>query len=220
LYESVLSFAYFNLRGLNMTKRAALYLRVSTDKQTIENQQRELRQIAERRGWQIVEEYTDAGISGSKGRDKRPGLDAMLKDASRRKFDVVMAWAIDRVGRSLIDLLGTIQTLEACGVDLYLDQQSIDTTTPAGKLMFQVCGAFAEFERSMIRQRVNAGLKRAVAAGKTLGRPKIDEALEKRIQTQLRAGKGILKVGRELGVGTGTVQRIRQEMKGPFEVAA
>jgi len=115
---------------------------------------------------------SDAGISGAKGRDGRPGLDQMLKDASRRKFDVIMAWSIDRVGRSLIDLLGTIQTLEACGVDLYLDQQSIDTTTPAGKLMFQVCGAFAEFERSMIRQRINAGLKRAVAQGKQLGRRK------------------------------------------------
>jgi DNA invertase Pin-like site-specific DNA recombinase len=88
------------------------------------------------------------------------------KDASRRKFDVIMAWAIDRVGRSLIDLLGTIQALEACGIDLYLDQQALDTTTPAGKLMFQVCGAFAEFERSMIRQRIHAGLKRAVAQGK------------------------------------------------------
>jgi len=144
----------------------------------------------------------------------------MLKDASRRRFDVVMAWAIDRIGRSLIDLLATIQTLEACGVDLYLDQQSIDTTTPAGKLMFQVCGAFAEFERSMIRQRVNAGLKRAVEQGKQLGRPKIAEALEKRIQTQLRAGKGILKVAREFGVGTGTVQRVKDEMFGPFDASA
>jgi len=141
-----------------MQKRAAIYVRGSTDKQTIENQVAALRQIAERRGWQVVEQYHDAGISGSKGRDGRPGLDQMLKDASRRKFDVVMAWAIDRLGRSLIDLLGTIQTLEASGVDLYLDQQSIDTTTPAGKLMFQVCGAFGEFERSMIRQRINAGL--------------------------------------------------------------
>ena len=199
-----------------MRKRAAIYVRVSTDKQTIENQVTVLRQIAQRRGWDVVEQYSDAGISGSKGRDGRPGLDQMVKDAQRRKFDVIMAWAIDRLGRSLIDLLGTIQTLKASGVDLYLDQQSIDTTTPAGKLMFQVCGAFAEFERSMIRQRVNAGLKRAVAQGKTLGRPKIDAALERRIQAQLRLGKGMLKVARECGVGSGTVQRIKQEMKGPF----
>ena len=156
-----------------MEKRAAIYVRVSTDKQTIENQLRELRQIAERRGWQVVEEYHDAGISGAKSRKDRPGLDKMLQDAQRHRFDVVMAWAIDRLGRSLIDLLGTIQTLEACSVDLYLDQQAIDTTTPAGRLMFQVTGALAEFERSMVRQRVNAGLKRAVDAGKQLGRPRI-----------------------------------------------
>ena len=202
-----------------MQKKAAIYVRVSTDKQTVENQVRELRQIAERRGWQVAQEYRDAGISGAKGRDGRPGLDQMLNDAKRRKFDVVMAWAIDRLGRSLVDLLGTIQVLEACGVDLYLDQQSIDTTTPAGKLMFHVTGAFAEFERSMIRQRVHAGLKRAVQQGKQLGRPRISEALEKRIQTQLRAGKGILKVAREIGVGTGTVQRIAREL-GPFDAVA
>ena len=203
-----------------MSKRAAIYVRVSTDRQTIENQVRELRQIAERRGWQVIEQYSDAGISGAKGRDGRPGLDQMLKDAQRRRFDVIMAWAIDRLGRSLIDLLGTIQALEACGVDLYLDQQSIDTTTPAGKLMFQVCGAFGEFERSMIRQRINAGLKRAVAQGKQLGRPKVDPAIEKRIQAQLRLGKGMRKVARECGVSTGTVQRVQQEMKGPFVDAA
>ncbi|MGB8741551.1 MAG: recombinase family protein [Xanthobacteraceae bacterium] len=196
-----------------MRKRAAIYVRVSTDKQTVENQERELRQIAERRGWEIVVEYRDAGVSGARGRDKRPGLDQMLKDASKRRFDVVMAWAIDRLGRSLIDLLGTIQTLEACGVDLYLDQQSIDTTTPAGKLMFQVTGAFAEFERSMIRQRVNAGLKRAVEQGKQLGRPKVGSTMEKRIQSHLQAGRGILRVARECGVGTGTVQRVKREME-------
>jgi DNA invertase Pin-like site-specific DNA recombinase len=193
-----------------MCRRAAIYVRVSTDKQTVENQVRELRQIAERRGWEVVAQYSDAGISGSKGRDDRPGLDQMLNDAQRRRFDVVMAWAIDRLGRSLIDLLGTIQTLEACGVDLYLDQQSIDTTTPAGRLMFQVTGAFAEFERSMIRQRVHAGLKRAVEQGKTPGRPRISKA----------HGKGILRVAREIGVGTGTVQRIRDQMKSPFDAAA
>ena len=146
----------------------------------------------------------------------------MLQDAQRRRFDVVMVWATDRLGRSLIDLLGTIQTLEGCGVDLYLDQQAIDTTTPAGRLIFQVTGAFAEFERSMIRQRVHAGLKRAVDAGKQLGRPRIDPALEKRIQSQLRAGKGILKVAAECGVGSGTVQRIKREMEEgrPLESAA
>src|SRR5258708_37284377 len=125
-------------------RRVALYTRVSTDSQTTENQERELRQIAQRRGRDVVCVYTDNGISGAKGRKDRPGLDAMLKDAGRREFDIVMAWAIDRLGRSLIDLLGTVQHLEAVGVDLYLDQQNIDTTTPSGKLMFQISRAVAE----------------------------------------------------------------------------
>src|SRR5262249_36155917 len=204
-----------------MSKRAAIYVRVSTDKQTVGNQVAVLRQIAERRGWEVVEQYDDAGISGSKGRESRPGLDQMLKNASRRKFDVIMAWAIDRIGRSLIDLLHTIQVLEACGVDLYLDQQSIDTTTPAGKLMFQVTGAFAEFERGMIRQRVRAGLKRAVEQGKQLGRPKIDVELEDRIKAALKTGTGVLKTARHCGVGTSVVQRIQREMRGlpPFDVS-
>jgi len=135
----------------------------------------------------------------------------MLKDASRRKFDIVMAWAIDRLGRSLSDLLDTIQHLEACGVDLYLDQQAIDTTTPMGKLVFQLTGAFAEFERTMIRQRIKAGLKRAVAQGVKLGRPKIDGATERKVRRQLAKGVGILKVAKSLGIGTGTVQRIAGE---------
>ena len=194
------------------TKRAALYVRVSTDAQTVENQMRELRQVAVRRGWDVVEVYSDAGISGAKGRNGRPGLDSVLKDATRRKFDIVMAWAIDRLGRSLVDLLGTIGHLEACGVDLYLDQQSIDTTTPMGKLVFQVTGAFAEFERTMIRQRVKAGLKRAVAQGVKLGRPKIDSATERKVRKQLAKGVGILKVAKSLGIGTGTVQRIANEL--------
>ena len=194
-------------------RNAALYVRVSTDGQTVENQVRELKQIADRRGWTIVETYSDAGISGAKGRNHRPGLDAMLNDAKRRKFDVVMAWAIDRLGRSLIDLLGTIQELEAFGVDLFLEQQAIDTTTPAGKLMFQVCGAFAEVERSMIRQRVKLGLKRAVANGKHLGRPQIAGELVRKAQRELKKGKGILAVAAQLGLGTGTVHRIKREMK-------
>ena len=196
---------------MSSTKRAALYVRVSTDAQTLENQIRELRQVAERRGWDVVEVYRDAGISGAKGRDGRAGLDTMLKDASRRRFDVIMAWAIDRLGRSLTDLLHIIQHLEACGVDLYLDQQSIDTTTPMGRLVFQVTGAFAEFERTMIQQRIKAGLKRAVAQGVKLGRPKIDSAIERKVQKQLAKGVGILKVAKSLGIGTGTVQRIANE---------
>jgi DNA invertase Pin-like site-specific DNA recombinase len=193
-----------------MSRRVALYLRVSTSDQTVENQRLELERIAERRGWTVAEVYEDAGISGAKGREKRPALDQMLKDANRRRFDVVMAWAIDRVGRSLSDLLGTIEHLHSVGVDLYLDQQNIDTTTPAGRLLFQVTGAFAEFERSMIRSRVNAGLARARAQGKRLGRPPISPAKERAIRSALaEGGKGMLKIAAEHGVGSGTVQRIK-----------
>jgi DNA invertase Pin-like site-specific DNA recombinase len=131
---------------------------VSTDQQTAETQIGELTEVAERRGWTIVEIFRDAGISGAKRRDQRPGLDATLKNASRRKFNVVMAWVMDRLGRSLIDLLGTIEHLEEVGVDLYLDQQHIDTTTPTAKLLFQITGAFSKFERCMIRQGVRTGL--------------------------------------------------------------
>ena len=152
-------------------------VRVSTDKQTVENQIAALSKVAEARGWQIVETFSDAGISGAKGRKDRPGLDALLKDAQRGRFDVVMAWAIDRLGRSLVDLLQTIESLKACNVDLYLDQQSIDTTTPAGKLMLQMCGAFAEFERSMLQARI-AAMRTRVAAmlqAVQVARPALDK---------------------------------------------
>src|SRR5690348_1006977 len=127
-------------------KRAALYLRVSTGEQTTENQRLALVQEAERRGWTVTREYEDAGISGSKGRDKRPGLDSMLRDASKGRFDVVMVWALDRLGRSLVSLIDTAQELEAAAVDLYVQQQSIDTTSPAGRMFFHIVGAFAQYE--------------------------------------------------------------------------
>ena len=203
-------------------KRAVLYLRVSTIDQTTANQERELREVATRMGCEIVKVYKDHGISGAKGRDKRPAFDALCRDAAQRKFDVVMAWSVDRLGRSLQDLVGFLSELHALKVDLFLHQQGLDTTTPAGKAMFQMMGVFAEFERSMIQERVRAGLRRAVAEGKQLGRPKIDPALEKRIQSQLRAGKGILKAAAECGVGSGTVQRIKREMEEgrPLDVSA
>jgi DNA invertase Pin-like site-specific DNA recombinase len=206
---------------MTKTKRAALYVRVSTDRQTVENQIAALTKVAEARGWQIVDTFSDVGISGAKTREDRPGLDDLLKRAQRREFDVAMAWAIDRIGRSLIDLLNTIETLKTVGVDLYLDQQAIDTTTPAGKLMLQMTGAFAEFERNMIQARIHAGLKRAVAAGKTLGRPLNDPDAIEKARRALRKGIGINRTAKLVGLSNGTVQRLKDELVGrPFDGVA
>ena len=191
-------------------KRAVLYLRVSTIDQTTANQERELSEVAGRIGCKIVKVYRDHGISGAKGRDKRPAFNALCRAAARREFDMVMAWSVDRLGRSLQDLVGFLSELHALKIDLYLQQQGLDTTTPAGKAMFQMMGVFAEFERSMIQERVRAGLKRAKAEGKTLGRPRIDPKTERTIARALEKGEaGIHRIARSVGVGVGTVQRIK-----------
>ena len=186
----------------------AIYLRVSTSKQETSNQRRELEAVANRSGWQVVKVYEDAGISGAKGRDKRPGLDAMLKAVNAKEFDMVAAWSVDRLGRSLTDLLGILQGLHDKGVDLFLHQQGLDTSTIAGKAMFQILGVFAEFERGIIRERVNAGLARARANGTKLGRRRVKPSIEQRIKELRQGGMGILKIGREVGVGTSVVQRV------------
>jgi DNA invertase Pin-like site-specific DNA recombinase len=189
-------------------KRVGIYLRVSTDTQTTENQRRELEAVATRSGWEAVGFYEDAGISGAKGRDERPGFDRLLKDATARKINMIAAWSVDRLGRSLQDLVTFLTELQALGCDLYLHQQSLDTSTPSGRAMFQMCGVFAEFERGMIRERVNAGLARARAKGTKLGRRPVSHATEARIRQLKADGMGILKIGRTLGVGTSVVQRV------------
>ena len=189
-------------------KRVAIYLRVSTSEQTTRNQRRELHAVAERHGWEIVATYEDAGVSGANGRDKRPGFDQLMIAVARREVDMVAAWSVDRLGRSLTDLLGFLTDLHAKGVDLFLHQQGLDTSTSAGRAMFQMLGVFAEFERGIIRERVNAGLARARANGTKLGRRPVKPAVEARIR-QLRArGDGILKIGKKLGIGTSVVQRV------------
>ena len=200
-------------------KRAVLYLRVSTVDQTTANQERELREVASRMGCEIVKVYKDHGISGAKGRDKRPAFNALIRDAAQRKFDMVMAWSVDRLGRSLHDLVSFLSELHALHIDLFLHQQGLDTTTPAGKAMFQMMGVFAEFERAMIQERVRAGLRRAKDEGKRLGRPRIAPDLEKRILAALRVPnrtEGERKIAARFGVDPSTVQRISR----PFDVAA
>jgi DNA invertase Pin-like site-specific DNA recombinase len=198
-------------RNTTTPKRAAIYLRVSTDGQTVNNQRLELEQAAKQAGWDIVGVYDDNGVSGAKSREHREAFDRLYKDATCRKFDVVMAWSVDRLGRSLQDLVGFLEELHALGVDLYLHQQGIDTTTPGGKMMFQMMGVFAEFERSMIQERVKAGLNRAKAQGKTLGRPKVSGEVEDAVLAARADGTGKRKIARQLGIGVSTVTRILLE---------
>lgn len=195
-------------------KRVALYLRVSTDGQTTENQRRELEEVAQLRGWTVVETYADEGISGAKGRDKRPAFDRLLKDATRRKFDVVAAWSVDRLGRSMKDLVDFMLELQGAGVDLFLHKQALDTSTPAGRAMFQMCGVFAEFERSLIQERVRSGLATAKAKGIKLGRPKASPALEADIAKRLGEGMGQQAVAKALGCGVSTVRRVAASRAG------
>jgi DNA invertase Pin-like site-specific DNA recombinase len=191
-----------------MVKRVALYVRVSTDGQTVENQVRELKDVARRHDWRIVEMFDDNGISGSKRRDQRPAMRRLMEGIGRRDFDMVAAWSVDRLGRSLQDLVGLLGEMHAKGVDLYLHRQGLDTSTPAGRAMFQMLGVFAEFERAMIQERVRAGLARARAQGKRLGRPKVGPKVEAAVRAARAKGKGIRKIASELRIGVGTVQRI------------
>ena len=202
--------------------KVAIYARVSTDGQSVNAQLADLRETAERRGWETVQEYTDKGISGAKGRDERPALDAMLKAATRREFDMVAAWSVDRLGRSLQHLVAGLGDLQAAGVGLYLHKQGLDTSTPSGRAMFGMLSVFAEFERDLIREWVRAGMKVAKAeqaAGKErlhkngrvkkpIGRPPVGTDMERKVR-ELRAEKwGVNRIARELGIGSGTVRRI------------
>ncbi len=189
-------------------RKAALYLRTSHSDRTTDNQRRELRKATKRAGWTIAAVYEDNGVSGAKGREGRPGFDQMLKDANRREFDVIMAWSVDRLGRSLQHLVGFLEEAHALGIDLYLHVQGLDTTTPAGKALFQMLGVFAEFERAMIRERVMAGLARAKAQGKAIGRPKVNGQVEKKVKTLRAGGMGIKRIAKKAGVAVGTVYRI------------
>ncbi|MDZ7753840.1 MAG: recombinase family protein [Gammaproteobacteria bacterium] len=188
--------------------RIAIYARVSTDGQTTQNQIQALEGWAERAGHEVVKIYDDNGVSGAKGREFRKQFDAMLRAAARREFDLVAAWSVDRLGRSLQDLVGFLSELHAMGVELFLHQQGVDTTTPAGKAMFQMLGVFAEFERAMIQERVKAGLERARSQGKRLGRPQVQPQVEAAIRAARAEGKGMLRIARELGVGVSVVQRV------------
>jgi DNA invertase Pin-like site-specific DNA recombinase len=182
-----------------MQRKAVLYLRVSTTDQHTSNQERELREVAARMNCEIVKVYKDHGISGAKGRDKRPAFDKLCRDAARRGFGLIMVWSVDRLGRSLQDLVEFLSEIHALKVDLYLHQQGLDTTTPAGTAMFQMLGVFGQFERSMIQERVRAGLARARAEG----------------NAALKRKESVRQISAQVGVSPGTVQRISRELNEP-----
>jgi len=185
--------------------RVALYARVSTlNNQDPEMQLAELREYAHRRGWQVTEEYTDLGVSGCK--ESRPALNRLMTDATRRRFDTILVWKIDRFGRSLKHLVNSLAELAALGVAFVSLRDNLDLSTPSGRLMFQIIGAMAEFERALIQERVRAGLRNAKAKGKRLGRPRVYVDAS-RIVALRAQGRSWSQIVAEVGVGKGTAQR-------------
>lgn len=194
-------------------KRCGIYLRVSTDQQTTENQRRILMEVAERSGWTVVEVFEDHGISGAKGRDQRPAFHALLTAIHQRRINMVGAFAVDRLGRSLTDLVAFLNDIQASGCDLYLHQQAVDTSTPSGRMMFQMLGVFAQFERDLAKSRILAGLDRARAKGVQFGRPNLSLDRRTKVQRALIDGLSIRQVAKATGVSTASVQRIKRSMK-------
>ena len=192
-----------------MTKRVAIYLRVSTDQQTTDNQKLELEAIADRLGWNIVAILADHAISGAKGRDQRPAFNQLMTMVTRKEIDMVACWSVDRLGRSLQHLVSFLSEINAKGVDLYLHTQGLDTSTPAGRAMFSMLSVFAEFERAILRERVMAGLARST---KRSGRPPLDADKERRARKLLANGQSINATAKKLRIGVATVHRLKQRM--------
>lgn len=190
-------------------KRVAIHACVSTSIQTVENQFQELREVAQRNEWQIDAELSDSGISGAKSRDQRPAFDSLLKRATRREFDLIMVWAIDRFGRSIQHLVGFMNDIQAMDVDLYVHQQAIDTTTPSGRMIFSIFSAPGEYERELIRERIMAGQKRARAQGVKIGRPtKRNDAVRTSVKLLRDGGMGIKEISKRL-----ELENIRQKSR-------
>ena len=169
--------------------------------------------VAERHGWTVAAEFVDQGISGTKGQDKRPAFDKLCRAITRREVDMVAAWSVDRLSRSLQDLVAFLGEVHGAGVDLYLHQQGLDTSTPAGRALFQMMGVFAEFERAILVERINAGIARArekgTKSGKAIGRAKVSAEREQAVRALLEAGTSILRTAQLAGVGVSVVQRIK-----------
>lgn len=189
------------------TLQAAIYARVSTQDQNCEMQVRELREYCERRGWALVAEYVDTGWSGAKA--SRPELDRLMRDARQRRFDCVLVWKLDRWGRSLVQSLQSVQELASMGVRFIAVTQQIDTdqSNPMSRFMLHIFGAFAEFEREMIRERVCAGVRNAKRKGRQLGRKRV--VFDRHKATEMhQAGASVRQIAACLGVGAGTIHRV------------
>ena len=193
------------------SKPAAIYARVSTDKQKVDMQLRELRKFAARSGFTIFKEYLDQSHTGSN--TKRPALQEMIEAARKRRFDVLIVWKLDRLSRSLKDLINTLDELGTCGVDFVSYDNNLDTSTPTGKLVFQIVGAVAEFEKDIIRERVIAGLANAKAKGKKLGRPSLPQNILNKAKELKAAGHSFRFIEKKLGVGEGTIRKQFQKKK-------
>ena len=199
-----------------MNKKVVIYGRTSTDKQQVENQLNQLREVSNKNDWEIVDEYIDQGYSGSLGRDKRPSFDRLLKDSVRGKFDVILVWDISRLGRSLQDLISFLNDVQSKNIDLYIHRQGIDTTTPTGKMMFQMIGIFSEFERDLIRDRVRSGMENAkkngTKSGRSIGRPSnVNDSTRSTIIELLDRGLSKTKISKTLGIGVGTLYKLIEQ---------
>ena len=200
-----------------MSKKVVIYGRVSTNKQTVDHQLNQLREISQRNDWEVVDEYLDEGISGSLGRDKRPSFDRLLKDVNRKKFDGILVWSIDRLGRSLQDLVSFLNDVQSKNIDLYIHQQGIDSSTVSGRMLFQMVGVFAEFERNIIRERVKSGMEYAkrngTKSGRPIGRPSVVNSSTKTTVVELRdRGMSKTKICKTLGIGVGTLYKLLDEV--------
>jgi len=190
--------------------KAVIYSRVSTlNGQNTDNQVRILREVAEKKGLEVVQELSDEGISGAKGRTERQGFNELIKGAIRKDFDIILCWDISRLGRSLKHLVSFLEDIQSAKCDLYIHQSGVDTTTASGKMMFQLLSVFSEFERSMIRERVIAGQQRAKSEGKHIGRKtNVNDAVITAVYQLRQNNVPIKKIATDLKIGVGTVYKI------------
>ena len=192
-----------------MNRKAVIYSRVSTNEQTVENQLRVLREVAEKRGLEVVREISDEGISGAKGRDERQGFDELIKGSVKNQWDIILVWDVSRLGRSLKHLVSFLEDIQSAHCDMYIHQSGIDTSTPSGKMMFGMLSVFSEFERSMIRERVIAGQQRAKSEGKHIGRPtNVNDGIINAVYQLRQNNVPISRIAKDLQIGVGTVYKI------------